>query len=69
MIGFPSARVGLDPGTANTLVYIKGHGVAVNEPSLVTIRTSNGGSGQRSGGGGRRAPPPTPHTPPPPPRA
>ena len=40
MIGFPSTRVGLDPGTANTLVYVKGRGLAVNEPSLVTIRTN-----------------------------
>ena len=42
MIGFPSTRVGLDPGTANTLLYVKGRGLAVNEPSLVTIRTSTG---------------------------
>jgi rod shape-determining protein MreB len=35
-------RVGLDPGTANTLIYVKGRGVAVNEPSLVTVRTSSG---------------------------
>jgi rod shape-determining protein MreB len=42
VIGFPSIRVGLDPGTANTQVYVKGRGVAVNEPSLVTIRTSSG---------------------------
>lgn len=42
MIGFPSTRVGLDPGTANTLVYVKGRGLALNEPSLVTVRTSSG---------------------------
>lgn len=42
VIGFPSTRVGLDPGTANTLLYVKGRGVAVNEPSLVTVRTSTG---------------------------
>jgi rod shape-determining protein MreB and related proteins len=42
VIGLPSTRVGLDPGTANTLVYVKGRGVAVNEPSLVTVRTSSG---------------------------
>ncbi|MCC6341481.1 MAG: rod shape-determining protein [Bryobacterales bacterium] len=39
MIGFPSS-VALDPGTANTLLYVKGRGVAISEPSLVTIRTS-----------------------------
>ncbi len=57
MIGFPSTRVGLDPGTANTLVYVKGHGVAVNEPSLVTIRTSTGdivaAGGEAEAGRGR----------------
>lgn len=42
VIGFPSTRVGLDPGTANTLLYVKGRGLAVNEPSVVTIRTSSG---------------------------
>jgi len=42
VIGFRAARVGLDPGTANTLVYVKGRGVAINEPSLVTVRTSTG---------------------------
>jgi rod shape-determining protein MreB and related proteins len=42
VIGLPSTRIGLDPGTANTLLYVKGRGVAVNEPSLVTIRTSTG---------------------------
>lgn len=34
--------MGLDPGTAHTLVYVTGRGVAVNEPSVVTIRTSTG---------------------------
>jgi rod shape-determining protein MreB len=42
VIGFPSTRVGLDPGTANTLIYVKGRGLSINEPSLVTIRTSSG---------------------------
>jgi rod shape-determining protein MreB len=34
--------IAIDPGTANTLLYVKGRGVAVNEPSLVTVRTSTG---------------------------
>ncbi|MCC7499369.1 MAG: rod shape-determining protein [Bryobacterales bacterium] len=42
MIGFPRTRIGLDPGTANTLLYVKGRGVAVNEPSLVTIHADSG---------------------------
>jgi rod shape-determining protein MreB len=38
VIGLLSTRVGLDPGTANTLIYVKGRGIAVNERSLVTVR-------------------------------
>jgi len=30
----------IDLGTANTLVYVKGKGIVVNEPSVVAIRTS-----------------------------
>ncbi|MCC6588920.1 MAG: rod shape-determining protein [Bryobacterales bacterium] len=43
MIGLAGTRVALDAGTANTLLYVKGRGVAVNEPSLVTVRTRDGG--------------------------
>ena len=59
MIGFPSTRVGLDPGTANTLLYVKGRGIAVNEPSLVTVRTSTGdivAVGGEAGAGRGRTP-------------
>lgn len=42
LICLSSKRVGLDAGTANTLLYVKGRGVAVNERTLVTIRTSTG---------------------------
>ncbi len=31
--------VGIDLGTSNTLVYIKGKGIVVNEPSVVAINT------------------------------
>lgn len=34
-----SKDIGIDLGTANTLVYIKGKGVVVREPSVVAIRT------------------------------
>lgn len=30
--------LGIDLGTANTLVYIKGQGIVVNEPSVVAVR-------------------------------
>ena len=31
--------MGIDLGTANTLVFVKGKGVVVNEPSVVAINT------------------------------
>ena len=31
----------IDLGTANTLVYVKGKGIVINEPSVVAIRTGN----------------------------
>src|SRR3954447_24660288 len=57
VIGLLPTLVGLDPGSANTLLYIKGRGVAVNQPSLVTIRTSTGAieavGGEAAAGRGR----------------
>lgn len=35
ILGFFSSDLGIDLGTANTLVYIKGKGVAIREPSAV----------------------------------
>ncbi len=32
-----SSDVGIDLGTANTLVYVKGKGIVINEPSVVAI--------------------------------
>ncbi len=32
-----SKDIGIDLGTANTLVYVKGKGIAINEPSVVAI--------------------------------
>ncbi len=29
--------VGIDLGTANTLVYVRGHGIIINEPSVVAV--------------------------------
>lgn len=37
-----SKDLGIDLGTANTLVYVKGKGVIVREPSVVAIRTDAG---------------------------
>ena len=32
-------EIGIDLGTANTLIYVKGRGVIINEPSVVAINT------------------------------
>ncbi|WP_139490274.1 rod shape-determining protein [Brevibacillus dissolubilis] len=39
MFGGFSRDMGIDLGTANTLVYVKGKGIVVREPSVVAIRT------------------------------
>lgn len=36
-MGFMSKKLGIDLGTANTLVYLPGKGVVLNEPSVVAI--------------------------------
>src|SRR3974390_2807477 len=42
LLGLLSADMGIDLGTANTLVYVKGRGIVLNEPSVVAIAHSNG---------------------------
>ena len=37
-----SNDIGIDLGTANTLVYLKGHGIVVNEPSVVVVNKKTG---------------------------
>jgi rod shape-determining protein MreB len=37
LFGFFSSDLGIDLGTANTLVYARGRGIVVNEPSLVAL--------------------------------
>lgn len=39
MVGGFTRDLGIDLGTANTLVYVKGKGIAVREPSVVALRT------------------------------
>src|SRR6266851_1260545 len=36
-----SSDLAIDLGTANTLVYAKGKGIVVNEPSIVAINKNN----------------------------
>lgn len=37
LLGLFSFDVGIDLGTANTLVYVRGKGIVINEPSVVAI--------------------------------
>lgn len=39
---FFSRDIGIDLGTANTLVYVRGRGVVINEPSVVAINDKTG---------------------------
>lgn len=38
ILGFFSNDIGIDLGTANTLVYLKDHGVVLREPSVVAVQ-------------------------------
>lgn len=40
--GFLSNDIGIDLGTANTLVYLRGKGIVVNEPSVVAVNQRTG---------------------------
>jgi len=42
LFGFLSADMAIDLGTANTLVYVKGRGIVLNEPSVVAIIEDKG---------------------------
>ncbi len=39
---FFSSDIGIDLGTANTLVYVRGRGIVLNEPSVVTVNDKTG---------------------------
>jgi len=42
LFGNLSKDIGIDLGTANTLVYVKGKGIVINEPSVVAINKRTG---------------------------
>src|SRR6201998_3764959 len=42
MLGLLSADMAIDLGTANTLVYVKGRGIVLAEPSVVAIADAKG---------------------------
>ena len=39
---FNSQDMAIDLGTANTVVYVRGKGIVLNEPSVVAVETLNG---------------------------
>lgn len=42
-----STDMAVDLGTANTLIHVRGHGIVLNEPSVVAIRQEGGSSGKK----------------------
>ena len=38
ILGLFSSDLSIDLGTANTLIYMREHGIVLNEPSVVAIR-------------------------------
>ena len=38
----PANEIAVDLGTANTLIYVKGEGIVLNEPSVVAIEKATG---------------------------
>lgn len=42
-----STDLAIDLGTANTLIYVRGQGVVLNEPSVVAIRQDGGPNGKK----------------------
>ena len=41
ILGVFSDDLAIDLGTANTLVYVKGKGIVLSEPSVVAVSTGN----------------------------
>lgn len=46
LLGYFSNDLSVDLGTANTLIYLRGHGIVLNEPSVVAIREESGRGGR-----------------------
>jgi rod shape-determining protein MreB len=44
ILGLFSSDLAIDLGTANTLVYVKGKGIVLSEPSVVAVRKGGGGA-------------------------
>ncbi len=46
--GYLSNDIAIDLGTANTLIYVRGKGIVLNEPSVVAIKQEGGPSGKKT---------------------
>lgn len=44
LFGLMSCDMAIDLGTANTLVYVRGQGIVLNEPSVVAMKNTGNGS-------------------------
>ena len=42
LFAFAGQDMAIDLGTANTLVFVRGQGIVLNEPSVVAINAQNG---------------------------
>jgi rod shape-determining protein MreB len=42
LFGLFSKDIGIDLGTANTLIYVRGRGIVINEPSVVAVNIKTG---------------------------
>ena len=56
--GLFSSDIAMDLGTANTLLYVKGQGILLDEPSIVAV-SANGGAVEAVGLEGDKKPRPT----------
>jgi len=45
---FNSEDIAIDLGTANTLIYVRGKGIVLDEPSVVAIRQESGPNGKQA---------------------
>src|SRR5438552_17201403 len=46
--GYFSDDMAIDLGTANTLIYVRGKGIVLNEPSVVAIRQEGGPNSKKT---------------------
>src|SRR5688572_16755495 len=53
--GYFSNDLSIDLGTANTLIYVRGKGIVLNEPSVVAIREEPSRGGKKIEAGGTEA--------------